>query len=347
MAPTDRLLACLGKLWDHTEDEAPALRALRQGADPNADTGRGLSPLALAVAYGRRRVVRALLAAGARLEGALAHAEEPGTVRILLEAGAEVTEEVAQALLLNSHGALRPLVDGPFEDSLYHLYHRTCTESGRLYRAIYRPAIDTLAREVDALRHFARFGSEGDPVDLYPLGRIVDCLLVDMDDQRQFREFFRGGGLEVLETAHFHPFFHEIVEVQPDSDPDREPVILASLWPGLALGELLIARQGVRIRAGAHHIDPEIATTSTLFWTYRRKHRPAQDLSHGWGSNSQWRTALRRDYFTATEFHYNVDGENAVEEGEVLRHRCRVLMLADDDDLDPYEDRLSEPRVSS
>jgi len=45
-----------------------------------------------------------------------------------------------------------------------------------------------------------------------------------------------------------------------------------------------------------------------LYFTYLRRSRPTCDLSHGWGSNSQWSTDFRRDYAGGGMLHHNVDG---------------------------------------
>jgi hypothetical protein len=61
------------------------------------------------------------------------------------------------------------------------------------------------------------------------------------------------------------------------------------------------------MRGGAHHLDPVHAATSTLHWAWARRHRPVEDLSHGWGSNSQWDTDFRRDYLLPDQLLCNVD----------------------------------------
>jgi hypothetical protein len=71
------------------------------------------------------------------------------------------------------------------------------------------------------------------------------------------------------------------------------------LWPGFWFGDLLFSRAGVRVRAPQHLIDATVATTSTLYFTFRREPRRTNDLSHGWGSNSQWRTSFPRFYSDA------------------------------------------------
>ena len=47
---------------------------------------------------------------------------------------------------------------------------------------------------------------------------------------------------------------------------------------------------------------------SPLYFAYQRNGRVARDLSHGWGSNSQWRTNFRRDYLWNGCYVFNADG---------------------------------------
>jgi hypothetical protein len=113
------------------------------------------------------------------------------------------------------------------------------------------------------------------------------------------------------------------------------------------------------VRAPRHLIDAAVATTSTLYFTSRREPRPATDLSHGWGSNSQWRTSFHRFYSDEDGLHLNWDGEVDIgadppadrrddpdpldQRRELLLHRCfvRTALPRDEDDRFPYDDRLS------
>ncbi|MFD8481105.1 hypothetical protein [Kitasatospora sp. NPDC059673] len=69
--------------------------------------------------------------------------------------------------------------------------------------------------------------------------------------------------------------------------------------PGLLFGELLFVRAGARVRAGAHLAEPGWADGSPMYWAYRRRNRRPIDLSHGWGSGSQWGTSHRMRFRTA------------------------------------------------
>jgi hypothetical protein len=164
-------------------------------------------------------------------------------------------------------------------------------------------------------------------------------------------------GLQRIERSPFHPFFHEIVEVEQADDPDAVPEVVQEIWPGFMLGSLLVIRAGVRVRAGTAVIDKQVAETSRLYWTWWRRSRPTCDLSHGWGRNSQWRTDFRRDYLLGDRLELNVDGErrdlNALERRrggnlaiqrriELVTHRCYVRAPGDAAfEASPFGDRYS------
>lgn len=173
-----------------------------------------------------------------------------------------------------------------------------------------------------------------------------------------------GGGFRESDRA-FHPFFHEIVELIEEPGASSSS-ISDVLWSGWMWGEMMFARAGVIVRCPPGLFKREQAVESTLYFAYDRLHRATDDLSHGWGHNSQWDTVFRRDYMTADAFHYNVDGDWLIEGGqprtdddrgllcglsqeariELLRHRSLVRSSAPDiDDLYPYEDRHVESRV--
>jgi len=50
----------------------------------------------------------------------------------------------------------------------------------------------------------------------------------------------------------------------------------------------------------------DIINKSTLFWAHRRNSRPYEDLSVGWGSNSQWGTRFRFDILSDNSYIYNL-----------------------------------------
>jgi hypothetical protein len=157
----------------------------------------------------------------------------------------------------------------------------------------------------------------------------------------------------------FHPFYHEIVEVEQAADATEPFSVVAQLWPGFMVGDLLAQRAGVAVRVGTDHAVKDHAEAGPLFWAWWRRNRVAADLSHGWGHNSQWRTLGRRDYVNGRVLLYNVDGSHspdrswpeepdddrprisAGERLEVLRHRC-LLKRDVGRDLWPYDDTFAE-----
>jgi hypothetical protein len=171
-------------------------------------------------------------------------------------------------------------------------------------------------------------------------------------------------GMHSIHHAAFHPFFHEVVTIQPNAElkpaatAAPEPTLLEELWPCMMLGDLMFSRAGCVVywKKQAPNIDPEVAPRSMLYWAHRRQSRPTQDLSCGWGGNSQWRTRFRRDYRIADTFHFNVDGKldalqtdpltdrdglSAQERIELLTHRGFVTTRKPDADLWPWDDRYS------
>ncbi len=251
-----------------------------------------------------------------------------------------------------------------------HEYHDDVDGRRRYLTAHQRTAAEHLA-ELAPLRRREPIppgGYTGDDeqlwriMKLYGLSRVSDYLieLFCPADQRGARTlaadgravhtaFFTAVGLTPFEHAGaFSPFHHEIFAVV--EDPGAVGVTVEEvLWPGFWFGDLLFCRAGVRVRAPRHLIDPAVATTSTLYFTSRREPRRCDDLSHGWGSNSQWRTGFPRFYADADGFHLNWDGEVDIGDGplderrELLLHRCFVRgpLPPDEHDRHPYDDRLS------
>ncbi|WP_141577907.1 hypothetical protein [Actinomadura sp. WMMA1423] len=174
-------------------------------------------------------------------------------------------------------------------------------------------------------------------------------------------EFFTEIGLTPFERAEaFSPFHHEIFAVVQD-ETATQVTVEEVLWPGFWFGDLLFSRAGVRVRAPRHLIGAEVATTSTLYFTYCREPRPTFDLSHGWGSNSQWHTTFQRFYADEDGLHFNWDGEVDIGEDppqawdppdeeypldqrrELLLHRCfvRSALPRNEGGRVPFDDRLS------
>lgn len=214
-----------------------------------------------------------------------------------------------------------------------------------------------------------------DLYDLYAFSRINEFLLLPFQPVtavgsewlgpiitlQEYRDFMLSLELAEIEQTGFHPFFHEIVEVEKSPDSDEPITILETFWPGFMMGAMLFSRAGIKVRGGINHIRKEVAEQSTLYWTYIRRNRPVDDLSHGWGSNSQWRTTFRRDYQTETAFYYNVDEMpetitatlppssdeiemTLLERVELLRYRCFIKTTKSHQDLFPYNDFYVERR---
>ena len=258
--------------------------------------------------------------------------------------------------------------------SYRRLYDEMLSYDGdAMYDDLLRPwleASDGERRWLDALR--ARRGrpvpevSQEESWRLYALSRIVDLLQLSFAPPVESRDwnvapigrdehaaFMAGLGLEPIDRTGFHPFHHEIVTVDEEADEDAIPKLVRIHWPGYTLGSLLITRAGVRVAAGRRHLRKEIAERSTLYWAHARNHRPTEDLGRGWGGNSQWRTAFRRDYLLDGVMHYNAgaparsggggDELGEAERIELLRHRCFVTCTGRSDDRWPYDLTGTEP----
>ncbi|MEV0177449.1 hypothetical protein AB0I00_40920 [Streptomyces sp. NPDC050803] len=150
----------------------------------------------------------------------------------------------------------------------------------------------------------------------------------------QYRELFTRLGMTPFEEAGaFDPFLHEIVEVEQAEDPDEPIRVTEVVWPGLWFGHVLFGRAGVRVRAGVRHAERGVADRSPLYWTFLRRHRPTEDLSQGWGHNSQWRTDFRVDVRTPTGDHLNVCGDNKDIDADLVTEADALLTPAERRDL--------------
>ena len=88
-----------------------------------------------------------------------------------------------------------------------------------------------------------------------------------------------------------------------------------------------------------------------MYWEYWRRHRPTIDGSFGWGTNSQWQTAFRRDYRTTRGSVFNLDARSApapdlseltgAEAAEFVKNRC-PLRAEPDDQFDPPDQMIDE-----
>ena len=121
-------------------------------------------------------------------------------------------------------------------------------------------------------------------------------------------------GFRVPQAHDFHPFLYEILSVQARTLAEDPIQITAQEWPPLMLGTMIFCRGGTVVSGGSSHVVKEFAERSKMYWTYWRKDRTCDDLSHGWGSNSQWRTRFRRDYQSPDVFYFNIDGDKSLNE---------------------------------
>ena len=169
--------------------------------------------------------------------------------------------------------------------------------------------------------------------------------------REQYLELFAALGMSPITDLRFDPMFHEIVEVDQAEDPDAPITVIELVWPGMMLGQMVFARAGVKVRAGAHHAEQGVADRSPLYWTFLRRHRPTIDLSLGWGHNSQWSTDFRRDYSTDHAHHLNIDVTGDIDADDpadgdltplltgadrrdLVRHRCLIRTPHDRQALD-------------
>lgn len=135
----------------------------------------------------------------------------------------------------------------------------------------------------------------------------------------EYSRFFAEVGMQVisLDQTAYHPFYHEIYYVDDEIKlgEQQKIVIKEQLYPMIMFGDLQFSRAGVVIY---NHplVDKNLAENSEMYFVNRRDNRSCQDLSHGWGSNSRWRTDFIRNYETLDEWKFNVDGEVDLSEVE-------------------------------
>ncbi len=148
-------------------------------------------------------------------------------------------------------------------------------------------------------------------MDLFALSNVDDHLLWSPRVRPGEREaFFAALGFEPFdERKTFSPLTCEVVTVSNDCDRDAGIQLRETHWPGLMFGDLVFARCGKSVRCHpSWGILEGVADKSTLHFTNERTGRPTNDLSHGWGYNSQWRTDFHRNYRSGGFAFYNVDG---------------------------------------
>lgn len=270
----------------------------------------------------------------------------------------------------------------------------------RFFDEALAPAMSTWSGFADEYARYRRFasappfarGGDGPWADLwtfYALSRVFEWLIIGVQDRAKLgrrylnwpndgthpvptrdelvRFFETFGMTPVVLHPRYHPFFHEVAAAERDPALGRAIVVEEEVWPGVWFGDLLFARSGVRVRCGPDApLDPAFAVRSTLYFAWTRVHRPVRDLSHGWGSNSQWATSFRRDYVDGAVLRYNVDGRvrltgdaavpqsgdrdlgsgyglTPAERVALLKHRCLVSTGKPSEEFWPFGDTCTEP----
>ncbi|WP_371656564.1 MULTISPECIES: hypothetical protein [unclassified Streptomyces] len=259
------------------------------------------------------------------------------------------------------------------------LFHALETYQGAdVFLAVVEPWLDEHTDAVrEALAPLAAFGGwkrteyePGDPLETaYALSRVSDALIYKFQPllppgsdtfwahdihepecwpqitRDQYLAAFARLGMAPIADVAFEPFFHEVVHVEQDDDPQAPVEITGTVWPGLMFGEMLFSRTGVTVRSGTRHLVAGIADQSPLHEVFMRRHRETLDGSLACGTNSQWNMDFRRDYLTDAAFHFAVDEDpdsdrdilgrprrlTPAERSDLVRHRCLTRPLQDPD----------------
>jgi hypothetical protein len=199
--------------------------------------------------------------------------------------------------------------------------------------------------------------------EMFALSVLNDQLICALENASlslaEYRAFWVGLGLQVFDAGTvFNPALCEIAAVTDES----ANVPMQTRWPGLRWGELVFSRCGVSIpHSPPRGIVKGIADTGILYFCNQRLGRQTSDLSHGWGSNSRWRTSYHRNYLVDQYAFFNVDGRTDLvatpakdidhlqeydltidEARELLVHHCFVQTAkADDGNFWPYDWKMS------
>lgn len=209
--------------------------------------------------------------------------------------------------------------------------------------------------------------------ELYALTRVLDTLTLRFQTNNkadgsdwlgpeltlsEYIAFIDLIGLEAKTPKTFHTFDCEIIEAL---EGENDFHIIECCFPTIKSKNLILKRAGVKILLNPQNYNLTLINKATIYWTYRRKNRYYQDLSLGWGSNSQWRTELRLDIETKDSFIYNQKGEfdlNNVtpellnelsqqnlelkEAIELTKFRHFISSTKEDGDLFPYDFKYEE-----
>jgi hypothetical protein len=251
--------------------------------------------------------------------------------------------------------------------SFIELYNKLTGYNGKdLFGDVLSPFIPVGKEIIDGLSNFSKLEmslpgtiSEEDLWTLFSLNVCNDFLLLPLRvSLSEYRKFFSEIGLTLYEPGRtFNPVIHEIVGVANWPSQKDGISIGTCYWPGLMFGDLLISRCAVDVYChSSWGVVKGIADSSKLYFTNRRITRETTDKSHGWGSNSRWRTAFSRNYLVGEYALLNVDGSvdlyfdvgdpelnslplNAAR--ELLLNRCFVCHETNNDDYYPYNWKMA------
>lgn len=190
------------------------------------------------------------------------------------------------------------------------------------------------------------------PGPMYPDDWTGPCITPD-----EFRAFAIALGFTVETPVSYSPFNVEVTGLIASADDEEAVHMVRAHWPCLMLGPMLFMRCGAIVRAPATQLRIGIADEAPLYWAYTRKTRPVCNRSQGWGSNSRWRTAFRRDYRVDGVLHFNVDAPYDLATGlmppaydmdlqqcrEIVINRSFVITDSPSEEMWPYDFRLSMP----
>lgn len=323
------------------------------------------SPILEAASKDEPELFRILLAHGADVHGvayecySVFDTESDEILDMAWQAGAIPSPEETRELLSRKAGSPEfqeylASIKLP-EDNCENLFKRIYDYRGsRIFEDILLPGADTVRARLQEMQSYARLsespGTNGsgnrELYELYALSRVLDTVVLAFQAKPQkpiynanwknfmfgrislgqFESFLDRCGLEAFRTQSFYPGLHEIHAASPADTESTDFEIMQSFWPGVRFGELIILREAVGVRASPSTLDAEYAPTAPLLFSYQRAYREARDLSHGWGSNSQWSTSLVRNYRVPSatdsgfDFYYNVDGEHDLDDELSVRH---------------------------
>ena len=217
--------------------------------------------------------------------------------------------------------------------------------------------------------------SDEDNWEYYALSRVLDILTLRFQPNKnadfsewigtdisleEYIEFIKLLGLEIIYPETYSSFNCEILEAKEGKNNFE---IIECMFPTVRLKGLIIKRSGVIISINPNDYDLNLINNAKIFWAYRRKNRKHEDLSDGWGSNSQWRTDFRFDIETENHYIYNFYGEYDLNQGtveiinklkemnldvnemiELLVNRHFIRCIKDENEIFPYSFKYSEKK---